>query len=143
MIAYEKAVQLLKIRPHHANELAKKLLIRGFNREDVDAVILKLAELKLIDNDLFAQNYLEELLRYKSFGYYGVKAKLMSRGIASNEADNLLKENLTIEKELEIAEKVVMREGRNVKREDKIKLAQKLQRKGFRSEVIRLVISNK
>jgi regulatory protein len=138
---YEKAVKLLKIRPHHTEELRRKLQMRGYDREDIDAVLRKLQEENLIDNDQFAQMYLEELLRVKTFGFYGLKAKLMQRGIASNVADKLLRENLSIEIETEIAMKVVEREARSSKPEDKNKLAQKLQRKGFRSEVIRKVTS--
>jgi regulatory protein len=133
---YDKAIELLKIRPHHSFELTKKLLMRGFDREEVASVIQKLQEENLIDNAQFAQAYLDELIRNKSFGFYGLKAKLMSRGIASNEAEQLLKENLSLEKEKEIALQVVERTGDL----DKVKLAQKLQRKGFRGDVIREVI---
>ncbi|HEX9502771.1 MAG TPA: regulatory protein RecX [Patescibacteria group bacterium] len=137
--AYEKAIKLLKIRPHHSAELTKKLLMRGFDRDVVAAVIQKLAHEKLFDNENFAQMYLDELLRNKTFGFYMLKAKLMQRGIASNEAEILLKENLSVEDELQIAMRVVERE----KETDKLKLAQKLQRKGFRSEIISKIISNR
>jgi regulatory protein len=130
--AYEKAIQLLKIRPHHSEELTKKLLMRGFDREVVSAVINKLEEEKLLDNSQFAQMYLEELLRNKSLGFYGFKAKLMQRGIDGSEAESMLKENLSIEDETKIAQNLVERSGET----DKNKLAQKLQRKGFRSEII-------
>lgn len=129
---YEKAIKLLKIRPHHSEELTKKLLMRGFSREDVTVVIQKLIDEKLIDNKSFAQAYLDELLRTKTFGFYGLKAKLMSRGIPGTDAESLLKEKLSLEKEKEIALRVVERIGKI----DKVKLAQKLSRKGFRSEVV-------
>ncbi len=138
---YEKAVKLLKIRPHHSEELKRKLQMRGYDRVQIDEVLRKLQEENLIDNDQFAQMYLEELLRTKTYGFYGLKAKLMQRGIASNIADNLLRENLPIEFEVEIAMKIVSRKPNDMSREDKIKLAQQLQRKGFRSEVIRRVTS--
>jgi regulatory protein len=137
---YDKAVKLLKIRPHHSEELTKKLLLRGFNREEINAVIQKLQDENLIDNVGFAQMYLDELLRNKTFGFYMLKAKLMHRGIASNEAENLLRENLSIEDEKEIAMKIVNREQATGNREEKMKLAGKLQRRGFRSEVISSVI---
>ncbi|MEJ0021928.1 MAG: regulatory protein RecX [Candidatus Doudnabacteria bacterium] len=135
----EKAKSLLKIRPHHSEELAKKLLMRGFDREQVNAVIAKLTDEKLIDNQQFAQNYLDSLIRYKSFGFYGLKAKLMQRGIDGKDAEALLKENLPIETEKEIALKAVEKS----QEKDKAKLAQKLSRKGFRSEVIREVVKTK
>ncbi|MBX4191514.1 MAG: recombination regulator RecX [Candidatus Doudnabacteria bacterium] len=135
--AYDKAVKLLKIRPHHSEELTKKLLMRGFDREEISAVIQKLQEENLLDNVGFAQMYLDELLRNKTFGFYMLKAKLMQKGINSQDAENLLKENLSIESETEMALRIFERE----KDLDKMKLAQKLQRKGFRSEVIRSIIN--
>jgi regulatory protein len=134
---YEKAIKLLKIRPHHSEELRRKLSMRGFNRGEIDATIEKLQEEKLLDNDAFIQLYLDELLRNKTYGYYQLKSKLLARGIASNDADKFLKQSLSLETEKEIAVKVLERNPGL----EKNKLAQKLSRKGFRSEVITVVIS--
>jgi regulatory protein len=136
---YDKALKLLKIRPHHSGELARKLSMRGFDRAEIAATISKLEEEELINNEQFAQMYVEELLRNKTFGFYGFKAKLMQRGIPGSEAESLLKENLSIEQEIEIAKKLVDRE----RDFDKIKFSQRLQRKGFRGEVIRQVVGGR
>lgn len=141
MNAYEKSLKLLKIRPHHSEELTKKLLVRGFGRDQVNSAIQKLTEEKLVDNEQFAQVYLDSLIRYKTFGFYGLKAKLMQRGIEGKAAEQLLRENLSIEDEKNIAMKVVEGEGRREKGIDKIKLAQKLSRRGFRTEVIQQIIT--
>jgi regulatory protein len=133
---YDKAIKLLKIRPHHSSELTKKLLLRGFSSEDVSDVIRNLTQEGLLDNAQYAQMYLDELLRNKSFGFYMLKVKLMQRGIENSEAESLLKQNLSIEDEKEIAKRVAEKE----KDLDKRKLAQKLQRKGFRSEVISQIV---
>lgn len=132
MNIYDKATQLLKIRPHYSAELARKLGLRGFEKLDIDKVINRLAEEGLLDDAQYAQIYLDELIRNKTFGFYGLKAKLMQRGIPGNDAERLLKENLSLETEKEIAMRIVERE-KNI---DKVKLAQKLSRKGFRSDVI-------
>ena len=128
----EKAKSLLKIRPHHSEELRRKLLMRGFKREEIASVIDKLTEEGLIDNDQFAQVFLDNLVKYKSFGFYGLKAKLMQRGLPSSEAETLLKEKLSLDEELAIARKVLEKSRET----DRTKLAQKLSRKGFRSEII-------
>jgi regulatory protein len=129
---YEKALSFIKIRPHHSKELEKKLLMRGFGREDIHQTISDLFAQGLLDDAHFGQMYLGSLIKYKTFGFYGLKAKLMMRGLASNEAEELLRDNLSLEQELEIAMKLVEK-SKNL---DKVKLAQKLSRKGFRSEVI-------
>ena len=138
MDVYEKAIKLLKIRPHHSSELTKKLLMRGFSREQIDETIKKLQQENLIDNDQFAQMYLDELLRNKTFGFFGLKAKLMSRGIASNEAEELLKANLPFELELELAKKILNKFANLTKP----KIAQRLSSRGFRSDVIRAILQD-
>ncbi|OGE83688.1 MAG: hypothetical protein A3B10_04510 [Candidatus Doudnabacteria bacterium RIFCSPLOWO2_01_FULL_44_21] len=134
--ALEKAHRLLKIRPHTRIELIRKLTLKGYNAQLVEKVTQELLEQNLINDELFAQIYLDNLIRYKTFGFYGLKAKLMQRGIPAGEAETLLKEKLPIEAETEIAMRIVDRNSGL----EKNKLAQKLARKGFRSEVIREVL---
>jgi len=134
MNAYDKAIQLLKIRAHHSGELERKLLMRKFSRGEVDETIKRLVQERLLDNSQFAENFLHNLIKYKNFGFYMFKAKLMQRGLAGNEAEVLLREHLSLELEQSIAEKIKDRET------DRMKLAQKLQRKGFRTEVIQKLI---
>lgn len=138
MYAYDKAVSLLKIRTHYSAELAKKLLLRGFKREEVSEVINRLTEQRLLNDAQFVQNFLGNLIRLKTFGFYGLKVKLMQRGIPGNEAEVVLKENLPLEIEKEIAQRFLDKQ----KETDKIKLAQKMARKGYRNEVIREILNS-
>ena len=130
--AYEKALKLLKIRPHIGKELERKLVFRGFSSEIAARVTEKLKEQGLIDDKQFSLAFLNSLIRFKSFGFYGLLAKLLQRGITKPEAEKLLKENFSVETEKQTAFRLV----KNDRRKDKIKLAQKLSRKGFRTEVI-------
>ncbi|MBX4205201.1 MAG: RecX family transcriptional regulator [Candidatus Doudnabacteria bacterium] len=135
---YEKALSLIKIRPHHSEELKRKLLMRGFGHGEVSETILRLTEQGLLNDAQFGQMYLESLLRYKTYGFYGLKAKLLQKGLASNEAEKLLRENLSLDLELELAAKL-LRKGRLLTRDQ---AASKLARKGFRSEVVSRAIGN-
>lgn len=136
--AYDKALRLLKIRPHHSEELSRKLLLRGFKRDKIDEVISKLQEENLLDNDAFAQQYLDSLMRFKTLGFFGMKAKLMQRGIPSQEAENLLSANFPPSVEAELGKRVL---GKSAKL-PKAKIAQRLAAKGFRSEVIRALLKD-
>src|SRR3989344_2663803 len=107
MNAYEKAVGLLKIRPHYSGELAKKLTLRCFKRQEVDEVINRLHDSGMLNDAQFAEAFLANLIRFKTFGFYGLKVKLMQRGMASQDAEVLLKENLSLEQEQEIAERLL------------------------------------
>lgn len=132
MNAYEKALKFLKIRPHHSAELERKLLMRKYSREQIKEALDRLAGERLLDNGQFLENFLDNLIRYKNFGFYMLKAKLMQRGASSGEAESMLKEKLPLEAEVEICKRVVER----YKDLERIKLAQKLSSRGFRTEVI-------
>ncbi|HEX5430282.1 MAG TPA: regulatory protein RecX [Patescibacteria group bacterium] len=115
-------------------------MLRGFVKSDIDEVLVRLSAQGLLNDYEFAQNYLDSLMRNKTFGFYGLKAKLMSHGVASNEAEKLLSENLSLEHEREIAQKFL---DKNPRETDRERLAQKLSRKGFRSQVISQVLAEK
>ena len=148
MKIYEKALSLLKIRPHHSQELARKLALRGFDQEAIFEVLVQLTDEGMLNDEQYAQAYLESLIGYsagggsasggKTFGFYGLKAKLMQRGIEGNEAEALLKENLPFEKERELALRILDKSSGL----PKAKLAQRLSAKGFKSDVIRSVLQD-
>lgn len=133
--AYDKAVSLLGIRMHTSFELGKKLKQKGFSPQEVDEAILRLKEERYLKDEDTAQIFLENLMRYKTFGYYGLKMKLMQKGIANDIIENLLSEHLTLEAETEIAKKAL---GKSSK-VDPVKLMMMLKRKGFRGQVINRV----
>ena len=133
----EKALSLIKIRPHASQELVRKLILRGFNREQSQEVTEQLKEQGLINDEKYLEDYLSELMRHKTFGFYGLLAKLMQRGIAKSDAERALKEKLSLEAETEIARRVL-----DKKDWDKIKLAQTLSRKGFRAQIISELIKD-
>ncbi|MBI4049810.1 MAG: RecX family transcriptional regulator [Candidatus Doudnabacteria bacterium] len=133
---YNKALKLLERRLHTRLELERKLLLRGYEGLLVAEVIERLTELDYLNDQRFAEIFLDNLIKYKTFGFYGLKAKLLQRGIASNEAEQLLKDKLPFEKETEIAQRVL-----DKKREkNPVKLAQALSRKGFRTQVIKQIL---
>ena len=136
--AYDKAIALLKLRPHYSVELARKLSLRHFKREEIQEVIRKLTEQGLLNDEQYAQAYLDELIRRKPYGFYMLLKKMLSRGIGKAEAQQLLAERFELAAEEANARRVLDRERGG----DKMKLAQKLSRQGFRSEAIRRVIDS-
>jgi regulatory protein len=135
---YDRAVVLLKIRPHTSAEITRKLILKGFNATSVREVTDELMQQGLINDQQFAENFLENLIKFKTFGFYGLKAKLMQRGIDRETIDSLLAEKLSLEVESEIAKRLIDR-NKNMER---IKLMQKLSRKGFRAETIQEVLKS-
>jgi regulatory protein len=98
----------------------------------IEQVIANLLEQKYLNDSDFARMFAQNLVKYKTFGYYGIMAKLKQRGIANNLAQEVLDEELDLETEKKIAQKAI---GKSSKKEP-MKLAQMLQSKGFRSQVI-------
>lgn len=133
--AYEKAVKLLAMRMHTVGELHQKLKAKGFKDDDIRPVLLNLLEQKFLDDQKFAEIFVDNLKRYKDFGFYGIKAKLITRQIPSETAERALQEYFTLEDELAVARRLL---GKLKKqgRETYEQLARSLASKGFRNEVL-------
>ena len=138
---YEKAVKLLSIRLHTTGELYDKLTTREFKKSEILPVLKKLEELKFLDDERFAQIYVDNLKCYKDFGYYGIKAKLLKARVSSEIAERALSEFFTPEDEAVVAKRLVAKLKRQGRNEWK-KLMASLQSRGFRSEIIRKVTDN-
>ena len=137
---YDKAVALLNVRMHTTGELFQKLTTRGFKPAEIGEVLRKLEELGFLDDQKFAEIFVDNLKRYKDFGYYGIKANLLARKIPSDMAEGALSEFFTLEDEEIVARRLIgklKRQGRDTFE----KLAASLQGKGFRGEVIRKVLN--
>lgn len=137
---YDKAIKLIQIRLHTTGELLRKLKQRGFKDKDVRPVLKRLEELRFLDDERFAQIFVDNLKRYKDWGYYGIKAKLLVRQIPRETAEAALQEFFTLEDEETVARRFIgklKRQGRK----DFEKLMRSLNSKGFRSDVIRKIVS--
>jgi len=134
--AFEKALKFLEIRLHTEAELRRKLRLRGVGRDIVDKVIARLFEYGYINDLQFAEVYLDNLIRFKVFGYYMLMKKLLERGVDRGMVEKLLQENFSLEKEKKLAEKFLATK----KQLEKNKAVAGLKNRGFRTEVIRNVI---
>ncbi|MGE5297790.1 MAG: regulatory protein RecX [Acidobacteriaceae bacterium] len=132
---YDKALKLLSVRIHASRELAVKLSKKGFVSGQIQNVILVLTEQGLLNDELTADSYLDSLANYKTFGFYGIKAKMLNKGFEPALVERLLNEKFGADKELELARKFLKKKPRT-----KMSAAQSLARKGFRSQVIAKVL---
>src|SRR3989344_1951830 len=129
---YEKAVKLLAMRLHTTGELQKKLKIRGFKDADILLVLRRLEDLNFLDDLRFAQIFIENLKRYKDFGYFGIKTKLLARQIPSPMAEEALREFFTPDEELAVATRLLKKYAKKTYEQK----ARALSSRGFRSEII-------
>lgn len=138
---YKQAIKYLSIRMHTTGELQRKLKAKGFKDQDILPVLQKLEELKFLDDGRFAEIFVDNLKRYKDWGYYGVKAKLKDRQVPSDIATLALAEFYAIEDELAVAKRVVAKLERQNKNRDQI--IRSLAAKGFRSEIVGKILDNR
>jgi regulatory protein len=139
---YDKAVQLLSMRMHTTGELHQKLQKRGFKDEDIRPVLHRLEELKFLDDEKFAQIFVDNFKRYKDFGYFGIKTKLMQRRVPSDIIEKALAEFFSPDDERAVALRLI----KKLKKTGRTKydqLARSLQSRGFRSAVVGALLSDR
>ncbi|MBI3232310.1 MAG: RecX family transcriptional regulator [Candidatus Doudnabacteria bacterium] len=132
------AMFLLNIRLRTEGELRGKMRSKKYEAEIMDKVILQLKDNHYIDDQKYAEVFLENLKKYKSWGYYGIKKKLMEKRLPMNIIESVLAEGLSEDEEMEIAQRFLKKnhELGIMNYEGKQKLAQKLRARGFRGSVI-------
>jgi len=129
--AYERAIKLLGIRMHTSFELSRKLKQKGFTESEVSDAIERLKQERYLNDDNTAESYLNSLINTKTLGYFGIKAKLMQKGIPNSTIERLLAENFTLDVEEKLARKYLQKSKKDG---DKAILGMK--QKGFRTEII-------
>lgn len=147
--AYAYAVYLLSLKLRTEGEIKAKLKIKYQNEKIIEEVIEELKGLKYLDDERYAQVFLENLKKYKNFGYFGIKKKFIEKRLPSELIEKTLGEGLSEEEELVIAKKFIKKHESMSHRagfasggnyEEKQKLAKKLASKGFRTNVISKVV---
>jgi regulatory protein len=144
-------------------EVREKMQKRGYSPEVIDKIITQLVEQKYLNDERYAQVFLENLKTYKNLGYYGIKKKFLMKKLPAGLISKVLDEGLSLAEELKIAERFLKKEGMEVKTSDdddgqtegpryntfdeekskeKQKLFAKLKSRGFRGEVIAKLSTN-
>ena len=123
----EYALYLVSLRAQGTEQLREKLERKKYTKEEISETINRLTELGYLNDVLLAETYFENLLRFKNFGYYGIKKKLMMKKLGDKDISRLLK-TLTIKKESEVAERVL----KQSLRKNRVQLVRSFQSRGFR-----------
>lgn len=136
--SYDKAVQLLAVRPHFRRELEAKLRQRGFPSEDIDESLARLTDQGYLDDRAAARSFVAGRAG-KGEGVARLRAELAKRGASREAIDGALSDR-TDEDDLERAREVVeawRRKGGG----DPLALARRLDRKGFSRRAIVAVLN--
>lgn len=128
MNAYDKAVSLLAIREHTANEIYKKLLDKGYRKEEAEEAISLLLSRGYISEERFAESFIRSRLKKNPEGKAILRMRLKEKGTPSEVIENAL--NDTWENELYL--EPLKREYEDLcKKKGAEKAIQKLYQKGF------------
>lgn len=155
--AYEYAVFLLSLKLRTVGEVLKKMADRGYGEVIIADVVEKLKDQHYLDDQRYAEIFLENLKAYKNLGYYGIKKKFMEKKLPPSLIESVLADGYSIADEIKVAKRLLKKEGFEPKdksddgessyqtfNEDaskqKQKLANRLKSRGFRGEVISKLI---
>ena len=134
--AYAYAVYLLGLKLRTEGELREKMRVKKYSPEAAEKVIQALLNNRYIDDQRYAEVYLENLKKYKQFGFFGIKKKLMEKRLPPSLIESVLSDGLSEAEELKIAQRFIKnKKTGELSYEEKQKLAQKLRARGFRSNV--------
>lgn len=131
--AWESALSSLDRSARTEKELRASLKRRGYVAPVIDAVAERLKETGLIDDARYAER-MAELQSQKPVGLYAFKRKLMSKGIAEDDAAEALAafdEDQQRDACLEAARRLFRKYEALPPRESRAKLSQALARRGF------------
>jgi regulatory protein len=85
--AMERAGRWLALRPRTESELRGCLLEGGFDESIVERALERLAELRLVDDESFARQWVEERAGRKGLGPRALAAELEAKGVSRDVAE--------------------------------------------------------
>jgi regulatory protein len=88
-IIRKRALKLLSCREHSRLELHQKLIQRGFLSKQIDPVLDQLTEIKLLDEERYAETYAYSRID-KGYGPLRIARELRDRGIHGNIVASIL-----------------------------------------------------
>jgi len=151
--AYEYAVFLLSLKLRTVGEVLKKMQDRGYSEKIIEQTIEQLKNQRYLNDERYAEIFLENLKAYKNLGYYGIKKKFMEKKLPPQLIESVLRDGYSISDEILVAKRLLKKEGFKIKAKpedgevqyntfneelskQKQKISNRLKSRGFRGEVV-------
>jgi regulatory protein len=142
--AKNAAYRYLSYRPRSYAEVEKKLRDKGFGDVVVRTVLSDLIRLGYIDDEKFADQWVQSRVRLRGLGRRRIEQELRDKGVDRETVRRALAGVLTVDLESETARKAAERKLSTMKTLDREakrrRLAGFLERKGYSFEVIRSIL---
>ncbi|TSA29537.1 MAG: regulatory protein RecX [Ignavibacteriales bacterium] len=144
--AKDSAFRFLGMRHHSTSELRTKLIKKKYPKDIIEKILIDLTDKKLLDDEQFAEAFLEERSVKKKIGINKLKAELFKKGINRNIIEKTLlrvDHELSYDQALELAKRKIdsIKRKETDKRKIKAKLYSSLSSRGFESDLIMKVLN--
>lgn len=140
--AWQYALFLLNLSMRTVSEVEQKMVKRGYGKKVVIQVINNLKEDKFLDDDNYAEVFINSMKNYKTWGRFMMKKKMLEKKLPASLIEQKLSELVTDEDELEIAKRFVSKQINDSKAlkkldyQEKQKLMRKLMSRGFAMDTV-------
>ncbi len=139
------AVTLLRYRGRSEKELRDRLTKKGYEREDIEAVVLYLKEYGFLDDRALAENLKHQAMASKLLGFQGTRRFMQQRGLPRGIIDESM--GYDAETELATLKKLIDKKRRTVEKYPEPKRTRSLigllMRRGYSLQLIRKVLDKR
>ncbi|MFZ2969814.1 MAG: regulatory protein RecX [Minisyncoccia bacterium] len=147
-LALQFAMKLIGLRRRSVFEIEKRLQQKNYPCDIIDQVIKELKGFGYLNDEKFAESYVSDRINFRPCGRQLLVKELRERGVEESVAENKINELLDSEKEMALAEKMLIKKMKFTdKNAGKNKLYKKyasfLQSKGFSFDIISKALENK
>jgi len=132
--AWNYALDRLTVRQQTSEEIRRRLFQLNIESEAVDAVIERLRESNLLDDEAYARDFVEQHRGTKSSRE--IMQKLYLRGVAREDLEGII-DDIDIQPEEELAAAIKAARGLTRRYDDQRKLIMALARRGFSFDTAR------
>ena len=133
-------MRLLNYRERSIKELADKLDGKHYSPAIITAVIKRLEELELLNDEKFARLWIRSRVRFKPRSAWLISRELREKGIEEEVIQQVIEEEFTPEQEMEAAMSLAEKQVRRYRGEEPEKARRKLfaylSRRGFSPDMI-------
>lgn len=143
---YDYALFMLNLRMRTEAEMREKMVARGYYQQVIDTVIIRLFEDRYLNDEHFAEVYVESMKRHKYYGAYMMKKKLFEKKVPKEIIEQKLSELVTDADEMEIATRYTEKEFgklsiiKKFEYDEKQKVMRRLLSRGFGIDVVKRII---
>ncbi|QQS22655.1 RecX family transcriptional regulator [bacterium] len=139
--AYQYALFLLNLSMRTVGEVQEKMSKRGYDTKVINRAIQTLLEDKYLNDENYAEVFINSMKNYKTWGRFMMKKKLYEKKLPKELIEEKLEELVSVKDELEIAKRYLQRDFKDftllakLDYEDKQKWMRKLMSRGFGMDI--------